>query len=297
MKFIISINVSNLCTENCKICPHSISDDELKNNLFYDFKYNTSSNTPALMRLNTMKKLVFRINEFLLSDESKKYDEIILSITGFGEPLMNPDVIKFINKLSYLKSNYKNLSVNIITNAITAYKMNDEKLLKNLIDNSGKDSYTVKISIHDFNSKYMNDIRLLTYNKLNNGVEIRNHDFSTDINELIINNRGGLMKKLNKPSSLTRQCWYPLYEISIDTNGDFLICAHDWSRYSRMDKINIFELSIIEYLKSDKMKFIKNELSEKGNRNAIPSCKNCTVNGMINGYDNYIFNKHESDKK
>lgn len=289
MKFIISINVSNLCTENCKICPHSIQDDKLKDNLFYNFKHSTLPNTPSLMSLNTMKIVIERIQEFLKSDFSKVYDQIIVSVTGFGEPLLNPDILKFIDRLSKLKEDCNKLDINIITNAVTVYKINNKELFESLVQRSGKDSYTVEISIHDFNSKYIDQIRLATYNKISNGVNIRNHDLNNYVNELVVNNRGGLMDTDKKLNEKNKQCWYPLYEISIDTNGEYLLCAHDWSRLSREDMYDISNISIEEYMKSKKMEYIHRKLCFHGERDKIECCKYCNTSGTLDGHDNLYY--------
>ena len=89
--------------------------------------------------------------------------------------------------------------------------------------------------------------------------------------DLKINNRGGIMSKLEKP--LTVPCYSPSERLIITVSGEVLLCCNDAGRTQVMG--NIVGQSLEEIWFSEKFIYIR-ELLKKGNRaEAPPICRYC----------------------
>jgi cyclic pyranopterin phosphate synthase len=90
-------------------------------------------------------------------------------------------------------------------------------------------------------------------------------------NELIINNRGGILSKLDKP--LTLPCYSPSERLIVTITGDILLCCNDAGRTNVMG--NLGEKSLEEIWFNNEFKK-KRELLRKGNRaDAAKICEYC----------------------
>lgn len=266
-KVIISINVSNQCNLKCHYCPHSLSENpdlyELNRSQYF-------KNIDKYMEKPTMNMLMLRLKEYLV--DNYKDNDTMISITGFGEPLLNPNIKHLMGCLSALKKKYKDININLISNGVS-----NPDLLISLIS----DNYTIEISQHpqdcckDYVEKW-NDL----FNKLpdHSNIIIRHHEIDENLK---LNNRGGLLFEI--PESKNLKCYYPLYEISIDYDGSYLICAHDWSRLSRDEEFNINKISIYDYLTSSRVSHFIKQLCINKNRSLFLSCKYCNVFGTTYG--------------
>ena len=97
-------------------------------------------------------------------------------------------------------------------------------------------------------------------------------------------NRSGLVNygSFNK-SSYSNVCFYPFYNILIDSNGDVVACSHDWGKKKIFG--NIYEESILDIWFGGKMHEFRKQMSEAP-RNSEP-CNTCNVHGQRYGEINY----------
>jgi len=243
----VEINPTELCNRTCSFCPRH--DAELYSNR----NLNMSIETAELI-CSQLKSVNFKGD---------------IHITGFGEPLLNPNILELV----------KIFSSNFYTELIT----NGDRLLNQFythkqITDAGLNFLIV--DCYDGDTQYLNIKNLLDDCTI--PYRIRNHHDTGQTNLIEIynfNNRGGL---LSNNFLLQKPCWLPFYKLFIDWNGDALLCCNDWSRNQILD--NIYNTSIDKIWMSQKVLEIRKEL-ELGNRHKMPACANCNTNGTLQGHD------------
>ena len=275
---IVTINLSNKCQMSCENCPHE------------DPHYNENED-PQFMSINTISTILYQLKHINYKGK--------LSISGFGEPFLHPDIcdiIKFISK--------SGIDFNVITNGIqlsNGFKYKISRLI-DIIDYIPK----LEISIHEicgYPSRYHRyDVLEMCSKYLANNkkIIIRNHDTDDPNNTLVANNRNGMVSDLRIPSNqqciLSKMdkkpnyCYYPFYEIMIDADGSYLLCANDFGRKTKNKGINIFNLTIdqyfLGYLYHTKLKMSDDEYNRKLHKH----CEKCDCIGILEGkeeFDNF----------
>lgn len=122
-----------------------------------------------------------------------------ICIAGHGEPTLNPNIYSILNEL-------KKFNLILVTNGLVDVDWNK-------ISNYAK----IKISLHD--DKNLNFIQ----SKLKNiDYDLRDHTVGSQ--ELFKNNRAGFFNEIDE-NLRTRKCYYPFYEVFIDTDGYYRLCA------------------------------------------------------------------------
>lgn len=254
LRYIV-VSICDLCNEQCDICPHK----------FKEWKENHKD----VMSIDSATILKKRLDEI-------NYKGIV-SISGMGEPLLNP----YINNIIDILSKDRSYTLQIITNGTVL--LEDNELLKYLLDRIDR----LDISIHDM-SRY-DEFKTL---QISDKVTLRNHDYNDKDNTLIMNNRAGAMNEY-KYKELERTnthaiicCYYPYYEIAIDCDGYYLWCAHDWNKYSKDYKANIRYHSIDWYFLKytrDKKKNMYNKANVILNGGLDYPCRYCNCCGVLDG--------------
>lgn len=221
---------------------------------------------------------------------SKKLSDIdysgTIAISGFGENLLNPDIVEIIrvlrvhNQKAYIECNTNG---DVLTS----------ELAKNLID-AGLDVLNVNMydgpeQVSKFD-EILKDIPTEKY-------KYRIHWDPKD-HGIIFNNRSGLIKWIDDTDDLANvkgnKCYYPFYKMYVDWNGDVLFCANDWGRTRVIG--NLLQQPIHEVWMSTEMQKIRTRLS-KGNRNFKP-CDKCNVVGTLVGEKSYqmIMDHYNEDR-
>ncbi len=190
-----------------------------------------------------------------------------IAISGFGENLLNPEIIGIIHELR--KAN---------PNAYIEANTNDDPLdldmFRALRDN-GLDM--LNINVYDGPEQVDTFDAMLEQAQ---GYRYRIHYDPADYG-IIFNNRSGLIDWIpSEPKDVAGSpCYMPFYKMMIDWNGDVLFCANDWGRERIVG--NLFQQSIADVWMSKEMQKVRMRLS-KGNRNFSP-CKTCNVKGTLVG--------------
>ena len=255
---MVVINVSNVCNLKCPYCPNR-EDNFRKTNLYYG----------DYMSIKTIKKIKESLDKIDYKGE--------VSITGFGEPLLNPHICEICEIMGKYKPN-------LLTNGTIIYDGFDNyAILKEkthpIVTLHNEEAYGGKYSLKALEGYFW----LLEWQ---DGFEIRNHNTNDENNTLIANNRGGLLDDIK--STPKRHCYYPFYEIFIDIDGSYLICAHDWGRRSRMKRVDIYHMDIEEYFldKYSPVQVYREEI-KNGHRDMIIPCRLCNADGEIEGEKEY----------
>jgi MoaA/NifB/PqqE/SkfB family radical SAM enzyme len=241
---VIEINPTELCNRTCSFCPRH--DPEIY------------PNRNLNMSIETANVLIKQLEAVKFTGD--------IHITGYGEPLLNPDILKIIEIFS------KKFHTELITNGDRLlnyyYKLQDlEQVGLNLliVDCYDGDEHVNKMQ------ELMVDCKI--------PFRIRNHH-DTGSKELItlynFNNRGGLTDSIGN----RRPCWLPMYKAFIDWNGDLGLCCNDWSRKQTFGNIHSNDIS--ELWMSEDFVLVRKQLLE-GKRDMMSSCTNCNTNGTVQG--------------
>lgn len=252
----IELNPTELCNRTCSFCPRSDP--------------STYPNQNLNMSLETVKQLS---DQLTLAEYQGD-----IHITGYGEPLLNPEILDIIEILS------RNFHIELITNG--------DRLLKGNTTHQQLKSAGLNLLIVDC---YDGPEHINSMTELLQTCEIpfRIRDHYDDGSEKLIelynfNNRGGIFS----PKETYRPCWLPFYKAFIDWNGDVGLCCNDWSR-KQLPFGNINDCSFDKLWTSDQFVEVRKKL-EKGLRKNLPACKNCNTNGTMQGYDSVAIWKEKA---
>lgn len=229
----VILTLSRKCNYRCPFCPHST--ENIPNELRTGF-----------MTVETALKL-----KELLKDKFKG----VFSLSGFGEPTLNPD---FLNIIDILKT-VPGTSVDVITNGT-----NTEVLKKCHADTIHISAYSKEL-YDKFIEEFKDDSRVEVLSQYNN----------THFN----NRAGNVKEEKNIPDTC---CNILFMKISVDYNGDIIKCCSDWDKSDLLG--NIYKDDIwniwINQRKEDRIKALR------GKRKNIKVCNRCTAEGNLYG-NNY----------
>jgi radical SAM protein with 4Fe4S-binding SPASM domain len=247
----IELNVTELCNRKCVFCPRH-------NPTVYP-------NRKLFMSDLVIDKLIEQL-------QLNKFSGTV-SFSGFGEPLLNPQILDFINRV---KKCLPECTVEMTTNGDFLTK---EKILaiQNSIDilivdcYDGKEQVVEKremFSTVNFTKYTLRELWLHDSDSVEKAVEAWN-----------FNNRSGAVKNMSFDIK-QRPCYLPFYKLSIDWNGNVLLCCNDWLR--QQDNLgNIIETPLRDLWMSESYKVIRQHL--KSGLRIDNACKNCSVNGTLVG--------------
>lgn len=244
----IDINLTELCNRKCVFCPRV--DEEIYPN----------------QHLHISQKLLKKIATEL---KELNYEGAIV-FAGFGEPLLYPEISKIV-------SIFKDIRLEIVTNGDVL----NEKLIKELYEN-GVDLLCI--------SMYDGPEQIEKFTKMFKNAGISQEEYllrdrwhtEEDNYGLKLTNRAGMVNigeqddvDTNKP------CYYPHYSMTIDWNGDVLLCVQDWNKKVKLG--NIYAQSLLEVWNG---KLINKYRKSLGNCNRdISPCNNCNADGTLHGFN------------
>jgi len=252
----VEINITDLCNRKCVFCPRVDPKVYPNRNVF--------------------------ISEIILEEIINQLTELNyrakISLSGFGEPLLNKDIVKIVSKLD-----------NIHEDVIVETNTNGDKLtaglLADLIDAGIKGLYW---NLYDGEHQIDQASSIIEkVEKASEIVRLRPHwpGFSSDKFSLFLNNRGGALLDVNKDYistqslPLKRSCNYPFYKLFIDWNGDVLSCSNDWMRKSVIGNISHEKLDVIWH--SSKQTDLRKKLLDKNRCSEL--CQSCDIDGGLFG--------------
>jgi MoaA/NifB/PqqE/SkfB family radical SAM enzyme len=244
---VIEINPTELCNRTCSFCPRSDP------NIYPNQNLNMTSKTADVLK-----------NQLVLAGYQGD-----IHITGYGEPLLNPNILEIVSIFS------KEFHTELITNG--------DRLLKRTVTIELLKSAGLDLLIVDC---YDGPAHVDKMHKLLKDCQIpfRIRDYYDDGTEKLIelynfNNRGGIFS----PKETYRPCWLPFYKAFVDWNGDIGLCCNDWSR-KQQPFGNIHQTAFDEIWMSELFINVRRKL-EKGLRKDLSACKNCDTNGTMQGYE------------
>lgn len=243
----IELSLIDVCNRKCVFCPKS---DE-----------NVAPDTHQKMS----KKIIDKIHDDLIEINFKG----IISLAGYGEPLLHKDINYIVEKLSNVSD------VEIITNGdpLSSKKLQElyiAKVSKVLVSMYDGPEQIVKFKDLTKRANVPEEMVILRdrwYDKQNDfGVKLTNRAGTISV---------GDQDPINKHSS----CYYPTYQFLIDWNGDIFLCPQDWQR--RVSMGNLMQETVKEiWVGKTFTKFRKNLL--QGKRCNKP-CSDCNASGTLLG--------------
>lgn len=243
----IDLNSGEFCNRKCSFCPRSDSISYPNQKLFMNPKL-------ALVLEEQLRMINF---------------QGILNICGTGEPLAHPNIFEIIKILS------KSIHVEVVTNGDYLNTKNVELIFKSGLKQLVISAYDGPQQIEKFDNLMGKcSIKKDLYN-------IRKRWFSEEEGYGIKKtNRGGLINDEFNPEEINCHCAYPHYSLTVDFNGDILLCVHDWMRKVKFG--NLYAETIEEiWFGKRMMEFRKNLI--KGRKYAGSPCVNCNADGMVLG--------------
>ena len=245
----IDISLTELCNRTCIFCPRA---DE-----------NFYPNQSLHISMDLIKKIANELRDI-------EYEGAIV-LSGFGEPLLHPELLEIVSILS------KNARIEIVTNGDHL----NSKLIKDL-----SDAGTAYIVV----SMYDGPHQIQTYSDMFAQVDLDDNFYllrdrwhsQKDGFGLKLTNRAGTIDIGDQdPVNVKHPCHYPAYSMTVDWNGDVLLCVQDWNKKVKLG--NIFSQSLMEVWISSNLAKRRIQLA-LGNRKLNP-CALCNTDGTLHGYN------------
>jgi radical SAM protein with 4Fe4S-binding SPASM domain len=242
----IDLNVTELCNRKCVFCPRVDPD-----------KY---PNQDLKISLDLIQKIAKELKACNFQG--------IVNICGYGEPLLHKDIAAIVKILSQ-----HGVHAELITNgdrltealAMELQQSGLKKLIISLYDGPHQIEH-FKALLQKLDPEWYL-LRDRWYDE--------NQQFG-----LILTNRAGVLDAEKPNAHLENPCYYTHYSMTIDWNGDALLCVQDWNKKVKMG--NAYGQPLVEIWKSGGFSKYRSQLT-KGNRAKLDPCRNCDATGTFHG--------------
>jgi len=248
----IDINLTELCNRACVFCPRA--DDSIYPN----------------QHLHISEKLISKIVQEL---EKIDYKGSVV-FAGFGEPMLHPELLKLI-------SHFKNIRLEIVTNGDPLNAKLIQKMITNGID-------LICISMYDGPEQIEKFTKMFHEANVSKEHYLLRDRWHTQEDEygLKLTNRAGMVSVGHQEAvKIDKACYYPHYSMTIDWNGDSLLCVQDWNKKIKFGNLNSQSLLDIWYSKL--MNKYRKTLGD-ANRDINP-CNGCNAEGTLHGFNHIKF--------
>jgi len=243
----IELSLIDVCNRSCSFCPKS---DEK-------------------VAPDTYQKMSKKLIDKMYDDLKKVNFRGVLTLCGYGEPLLHKEIEYICKKLS------KVASVEIVTNGDPLnYKVIQKLYTANLS--------RLLISMYDGPEQVIKFKNMIKKSNVPDDFVILRDRWYTETENfgVKLTNRAGTISTGNQiGNDVHTVCYYPSYQLLIDWNGDIFLCPQDWQRRQAMG--NMMQESIFEIWTSKIMKKYRIDLLN-GKRKNNP-CKSCNATGTLLG--------------
>lgn len=254
----LEVDVSGICNRRCIFCPR------------YDTK--NYPNVREFFPLEIWDKMTAELGGYGYQNR--------IALSGTGEPLFH----KQLEKLVVIgRRNLPDVQLDLITNG----DMLNAKKMKSLME-AGLSRILISLYDGPFQHEKF-DAMAESVGLTKEQVVCRVRYLSQEENfGLELSNRGGLADNKeagmgNTPEPRNRPCHYPFYFSSVDFRANVLLCPHDWPRHLIVG--NLRDQTFAEIWNSETMKRVRKKMFAV-DIDFLP-CSVCTVNGLLDGKENY----------
>ena len=245
----IDINPTELCNRTCVFCPRVDSDLYPNQNLH--------------MSVDLAEKMAAEL-------ASLNYEGAV-TFSGYGEPLLAKNIVDLVHAFTS-----KGIKTEIVTNGdpLTA------DLVKNLVS-EGPVYFVVSMYDGEHQRAAYSDIFAVSGLPQNSYI-LRDRWYTEDEEYgLKLTNRAGVYKYGQSPDIADSACFYPSYSMTIDWNGDSLLCVQDWNK--RVKFGNVATSSLVEIWASKRLHKIRMQNIKLGRKSS--PCNLCNANGCVHGFN------------
>jgi len=248
----IELSMIDVCNRDCSFCPKS-----------------DHSLAP-----NTYNKMEKPLVEKLIKDLKKINFLCYITMCGYGEPLLHPEVIQISNAIG------KDWGIEVVTNGDVLSIEKLKELYKSKIT-------TMVVSMYDGPEQVEKFKKMLTEaNVPSDFFVLRDRWYKGEEFAEYITNRAGTVKSGKQKEIKNfkdKKCFYPAYHAQIDWNGDMYLCPHDWQRRNPVG--NLMQKEFFEIWNGNMLQKYRKMLFE-GERKKSP-CSECNCDGTIHGNKHY----------
>ena len=196
-----------------------------------------------------------------------KYEGAIV-LSGFGEPMLHPHIVRFVEI-------FRGLHIEIVTNGDRL----NARVINDLYD-VGLSMFVVSMYDGPHQVKHFEDM----FDEASadpNAYLLRDrwYDESEDFGLKLTNRAGTIGAGHQKDVDMYARCYYPSYSMSVDWNGDVLLCVQDWNKRLRFGNLN--SITLLEAWKNKALHKRRMELIGKGRKS--PPCSACNADGCLHG--------------
>jgi radical SAM protein with 4Fe4S-binding SPASM domain len=245
----IDISLTELCNRRCTFCPRSDPGFYPNQNLFFDVG------------------LAAKIGNELLDLDYKG----IVVLCGYGEPFMHPQIYEVISALK------KGSRVEVVTNGDYL----NVEVVRNAFE-AGLDYMC--ISMYDGPNQVEKFTSLMEEAGISADKYILRDRWHTEEDGfgLKLTNRSGVLNYGPDPSLMAKKpCYYLAYSLTLDWNGDVLMCVQDWSKRVKLGNVN--SQTLFSVWSSPRLQNLRSDLIS-GNRSK-PPCATCNADGTLHGFN------------
>lgn len=244
----IDINLTELCSRKCIFCPR-VDDSKYPN-----------------QHLHMSEALIKKIADEL---ENIEYKGSIV-FAGFGEPMMHPEFIKL---LSY----FKEIRLEVVTNGDFLNIKNIKAMVENGIKTICVSMYDGPEQVDKFKNMFKDAGISDEYYLLRDRWHTKEDEFG-----LKLTNRAGMVDVgIQDAVDINKACFYPHYSMTLDWNGDVLLCVQDWNKKVKLG--NIYSQSLLEVWFGKTINKFRKTLGNCSR--SLSPCINCNADGTLHGFN------------
>jgi len=244
----VDLSVTDLCNRQCVFCPHVDSE-------FYP---------------NQALHMAPALAEKLATELAGVDFHGVVVFCGYGEPLLHPEIVR----LAHIFGDFR---LEIVTNGDRL----TTALIGDLLE-AGVDYFVV--SLYDGPQQGEAFRQRFADAGCDQGSYLLRDRWHSEADAfgLKLTNRAGTVTVGHQDSvDQAHPCWYLTYQLTVDWNGDVLLCPQDWTK--RVKFGNLSQQSLIDVWTSVAMQKRRRQLMD-GRRTDAP-CNQCNCDGTLHGFN------------